>query len=391
VSAARVDRIPRIVHVTADVIPELGSVYTALPRLCGLLRSRELDVELLTTHAPGTATRTELRNGFPVTSFPKDRWGGYVGKSSAMAAALGSIAGQSALFHVHAVWRICSLDVLHFARRHGLPAILSPTGAFAPAALRHSRFRKLAFWHAVQKQALGGVTCFHATSQAEHDDIRSLGLRGPIAVIPLGVDIPTAQPEREAASPQRTVLFLGRISPIKNVLSLVRAWTAIQARFPDARLRIVGPDDRGHVETVRQAVENSGAERVSIGPGVWGTERDQAYREADLIVLPSHSESFGLVVAEALAVGRPVIASTGSPWQVLQRESCGWWVDPTAEALAGAMAEALSLPDHELKEMGSRGRMLAERELSWSNRVPSFHQMYEWVLGGGSPPAFVST
>jgi glycosyltransferase involved in cell wall biosynthesis len=172
---------------------------------------------------------------------------------------------------------------------------------------------------------------------------------------------------------------------------LVSAWQSIQARFPEARLRIVGPDDRGHVETVRRAIQNCGAERVSIEPGVWGAERDQAYREADLAVLPSYSESFGLVVAEALAAGRPVIASTGSPWQLLQRESCGWWVDPAPEALAGAMADALSLPQRQLGEMGSKGRQLAERELGWSSRLPSFLKMYQWVLGGGSPPEFIST
>ena len=385
------EQVPRIVHVTADVIPELGSAYTAIPRLCGLLRSPELDVDLLTTHAPGTPPRTEVRNGFPATSFPKDRWGAAIGKSRALSAELERIAGQSAVLHVHGLWRLCSLDALHVARRRGVPAILSPMGAFAPAALRHSRFRKLAFWHAMQKHALGGVACFHATSDAEHDDIRAMGIRGPIAVIPLGVDIPVAAPRQLAASPQRTVLFLGRISPIKNLLSLVTAWRSIQARFPDARLRIVGPDDRGHAKSVRRAIHNSGAERVSIEPGVWGAERDRAYRKADLVVLPSYSESFGLVVAEALAAGRPAIASTGSPWQVLQRESCGWWVDPTPEALAGTMAEALSLPRQVLGDMSSRGRKLAELELGWSSRLPSFRRMYQWVLGRGAPPEFVST
>lgn len=385
------EQVPRIVHVTADVIPELGSAYTAIPRLCGLLRSPELDVELLTTHEPGTAPRTEHRNGFPASTFPKDRWGAAIGKSGAMSAELKRMAGQSALLHVHGLWRLCSVDALHIARRRGLPAILSPMGAFAPAALRHSRFRKLAFWHGLQKSSLRGVACFHATSDAELDDIRAMGIRGPVAVIPLGVDTPAIAPVQSAASPSRTVLFLGRISPIKNLLSLMSAWRSIQARFPDARLRIVGPDDRGHVETVRRAIESSGAARVSIEPGVWGAERDEAYAQSDVVVLPSYSESFGLVVAEALAAGRPVIASTGSPWQLLERESCGWWVDPTAGALAGAMADALSLPPRELGEMGSRGRQLAERELGWSSRLPSFLRMYQWVLGGGSPPEFVST
>jgi glycosyltransferase involved in cell wall biosynthesis len=109
-----------------------------------------------------------------------------------------------------------------------------------------------------------------------------------------------------------------------------------------------------------------------------------------VVVLPSLSESFGLVVAEALAAGRPAIATTGSPWRKLVEEHCGWYVEPTVAALAGAIREALSLPADQLAAMGRNGRRLAERELAWSRVIPRFERMYEWVGRGGAVPEFVS-
>lgn len=381
----------RVVQVTSDLGPASGSSYTALPQLCRRLEAAGCEVHLLSTDERDRQTRCELRNDFDVAFFPKARWARSLGRSPALDREVRRLGGQADLFHVHGMWRLSTIYALHEARRRQVPAIVSPLGTFAPAALQIARLRKRAFWTAFQRPALRDVACYHAASQTEHDQLRDFGVGAPVAVIPLGVDMPSAFVPKPTPDDRRVLLFLGRISPIKNLLSLVAAWRAIQEGFPSASLRIVGPDDRGHRETVRHAVEELGAERVSVEHEVFGPARDELYASSDIVILPSLSESFGLIVPEALAVGRPVIATSGSPWQVLAERDCGWWVDPTVETLAGTIREALTLPSERLADMGRRGRELAMQQFSWPRSVSRFVALYEWVLGGGAPPEFVST
>jgi glycosyltransferase involved in cell wall biosynthesis len=378
-----------MLHLAADVVPDSGSAFVMIPRLCGLLRSSGNAVRLLSAEAPRAAPAGP-DGGFPVERFVRPRLGNALGYSADLVEAAERLMPRSEVIHLHGLWRHFGVAALHAARRRGVPAVVSPMGMFAPPALRVSRLRKLAFWHALQKEALRGVGCFHATSLAEHDDLRALGIAEPIAVLPLGVDLPDPSPPVRGRAGGSTLLFLGRIAPIKNLAALVAAWRSLQAGFPDARLRIVGPDDRGHAAALRRAADEMGAERLTIEPAVWGPAKDELYRSADLVILPSLSESFGLVVAEALAAARPVIATTGSPWRRIEGERCGWCVEPTPAALAGAIREALSLPEGTLAAMGLNGRRLAERELAWSRVVPGFVRMYHWVSRGGPAPEFVS-
>jgi glycosyltransferase involved in cell wall biosynthesis len=110
------------------------------------------------------------------------------------------------------------------------------------------------------------------------------------------------------------------------------------------------------------------------------------YRSADLFVLPSHSENFGLVVAEALASGVPVITTRGTPWEELVAHRCGWWVEKTTDSLAEALRDAMSRTDEERREMGERGRQLIEQKYTWSSVAAQMKSVYEWVLGKAPKP-----
>ncbi|MCX6879269.1 MAG: glycosyltransferase [Verrucomicrobia bacterium] len=102
---------------------------------------------------------------------------------------------------------------------------------------------------------------------------------------------------------------------------------------------------------------------------------------ADLFVLPTHSENFGIVVAEALACGVPVITTTGAPWAGLLDHRCGWWVDVTVDALAGALEAAIALTDDERAAMGQRGREWMLRDFGWSEIARRMIAGYEEVVG----------
>jgi glycosyltransferase involved in cell wall biosynthesis len=113
------------------------------------------------------------------------------------------------------------------------------------------------------------------------------------------------------------------------------------------------------------------------------------YRESDLFILPTHSENFGVVVAEALASGIPALTTTGAPWSVLEEHGCGWWVEPEVEALSQALREATESSDEKRLAMGQRGRQLVEKRFSWEGVTRQLRRAYQWVREGGARPDFI--
>lgn len=299
---------------------------------------------------------------------------------------LQSISEQSVLFHVHGLWRMPNVYPGQLAHASGQPMILAPRGMLAPEALAFSRWQKMVFWHGVQRRALSALSCWHATSEAEYDDIRRFGERHPVAILPNGIDVGVADP---VAGRVREVLHLGRIHPKKGIDRLLEAWARIESRHPDWRLRIVGPDESGHTAELKAQAERLRLQRVRFDGPLFGEEKRAAYRRAALFVLPTRNENFGMVVAEALAEGTPVVCTKGAPWQGLETHSCGWWVDRNADALADTMAVAMATPPAALSEMGARGHAWMARDFGWDSIALRMAEVYMWCLGKRDRPNYV--
>jgi glycosyltransferase involved in cell wall biosynthesis len=266
--------------------------------------------------------------------------------------------------------------------------VTSPRGTLSPWALQRSRHRK-ALLKPLQWRALERADLLHATSDMELAEIRNLNLSAPVAVVPNGIDIPESM-DTETPSALRTLLFLSRIHPKKGIDRLLQAWQSLQNSHPEWRLSIVGRGEPQHVEQVMDLATELKLDRVDFSGPVYGSARTAAYRSADLFVLPSHSENFGMVVAEALAHGRAVVASKGTPWQAVEREACGWWAEHDVDSLVAVLDRAMRLPRAELMQMGSRGRLWMQREFSWESVAEQLEAAYRWVLGGpGAPPPCV--
>jgi len=305
------------------------------------------------------------------------------------------------------------------ARRLRLPLVISPRGMLAEWSLKYRGFKKRLAWILYQRRDLAAARLLHATSQREAKEFRSLGLTQPIAVIPNGVELPdngdghrpplqiavmpngvglpnhprslptTPQPGMSRSSAgERAVLFLARLHPKKGLLDLVDAWASLK---PSGwRVVLAGGDDAGHRAEVEAAVRDRGlTSHFDFIGEVADEEKWDLYHKANLFVLPSKSENFGLVITEAMACGVPVITTRGTPWSELVEHRCGWWVDVGAEPLTQALREAIALTDEERHEMGARGRSLVESKYTWPRAAEQMKSAYEWLLGLGPKPAFI--
>jgi glycosyltransferase involved in cell wall biosynthesis len=299
--------------------------------------------------------------------------------------------GQPDVLHDNGIWLLHNHRFAAFAEKHGIPRVVSTRGMLEPWAISHKGLKKKIAWRLYQRRDLEQALCHIATGEAEARSLQNLGLGVPIAIVPNGVDMPEERPfgasESEKAcrnGRKRTALFLGRIYPIKGLPMLIQAWAHVR---PDGwLLRIAGPDEAGHQKQVERAVTAAGlSDVVSFTGPVEVQMKTPAFLEADLFILPTHSESFGIVVAEALAHGLPVLTTTAAPWSILRDGGCGWWVDATVEGIADGLRQATRLDSDTLRSMGAKGRALVNAKFGWKHVSNLMLLTYDAVLTDKMP------
>jgi glycosyltransferase involved in cell wall biosynthesis len=292
------------------------------------------------------------------------------------------------LIHNHGLWHPANHWAASAGRRYGVPLIIQPHGMLEPWALSHKVWKKRIAMALFQRLDLEAAKLLIATSTVEYLNLRKLAFRQPIAVIPHGVVMPSlSTPDVALPAPpgrERIALFLSRVHPKKGLLNLVNAWANLTPQ--GWKLRIVGPDEGGHLEDVMRAVQQFGiGDSVEYLGEVDGVRKSVVYQSADLFVLPSFSENFGVVVAEALAHGVPVITTRTTPWGGLLDHGCGWWIEPTVNALTETLREALDKDAASLRAMGKKGRAYAA-EFDWAHIAQQTRDAYSWVLAQGPKP-----
>jgi len=266
--------------------------------------------------------------------------------------------------HIHGLWHPWLHRQAVVARKYGIRVVWSPHGMLTPWAMRNRWWKKCPAWFLYQRRDLAKASAIHVTAQSEAKDVRRLGFKNELIVAPLGVRLSECRPRCEKANHKRTLLFVGRIHRIKGLDRLLHAYSRVMAE--NWKLLIVGPDQEGHTEELKQLSAKLGiTDSVEFSGPRYGQELKNTYASADCFVLPSYTENFGSVVVESLAFGVPVIATKGTSWQELDECHCGWWVDILEDGLEGALREVFSMERVELAEMGMCGRKLVEAKYTW--------------------------
>jgi glycosyltransferase involved in cell wall biosynthesis len=299
----------------------------------------------------------------------------------------------SCIIHDHGIWS--SYNALSWLAAMGSTAkmIVSPRGMLEPWALAFGKAKKRLAWVAYQRRILHSTAALIATSTQERDSIWRVLPSKLVAVIPNGVSLPASVEIGPTQQPHRTLLFMSRIHPKKNLVGLLTAWASICATHSVSswRLIIAGPDELRHTDELRSMIAAGRIPRVELRGPVGEGEKSSLYRQSDLFILPSHSENFGVVVAEALAHGVPVITTKGTPWQCLEQQACGWWIDDSPASIAATLAQAMQLEQSALSKMGARGRDFVRATYAWERIGEMTFELYHWLLNGGTRPSHVTS
>jgi glycosyltransferase involved in cell wall biosynthesis len=223
---------------------------------------------------------------------------------------------------------------------------------------------------------------FIATSMHEAKSIRDFGLNQPIAIIPNGVVLPHSSHSKFEVSLDKSrrkkILFLGRVHPVKGLENLLEAWA--QTSIKGWTLQIAGPGDQNYINSLlHRAKKLSIQQKVEfIGP-VPDANKENLFNNVDLFVLPSFSENFGVVVAEALSYGLPVITTTGTPWAELHDHQSGWCVEPTVAGLGYALNEAMVIGGHQYASM-RRNAISHAKNFEWGPLARQTRHFYSAIL-----------
>ena len=382
-----------IVHVVSSVTNESSGPSYSVVRLCESMIAAGGDVELAAMadgpDRPAPAFLRRFPRGHPHR----------LGRSPALRRWLDArLRGRRVgIVHAHGLWQLNVVYPAWAARRGRAKLIVSPRGALSPWAMRHGSAAKRLFWAALQRPALQRAACLHATGEPEYEDMRRLGFRQPVAVVPNGVDLSDLPAKPKLRGDDRILLFLGRLHPVKGVDTLIDAWRLVQDRFPAWRLVIAGHDidglsltGSGYADALRRRADARGAARISFTGELRGPAKWRAYADAALYVLPSRSEGFGLTVAEALATGTPAVTTRATPWRALGARGAGWCIDTGTDPLAACLNDALARDPATLHEMGMRGRRWMEANFSWPDVGRRMVQTCDWLLGANpAPPPWV--
>ncbi len=374
-----------------------GGPIRAVHGLTRSLVARGHEVEVFTTdiHGPG---RLDVPVGVPidldgvaVRYFPVSKLR-RLSYAPAMRTALRDIARFDAV-HLHSVFLWPTLAAARAAERAGVPWIVAPRGMLVPELIAaRGRLRKALWLRLFERRTIERAAGFHATTELEARDAQRLGLHlPPVFVVPNGVESEPWAGDLEALAPkvralisgtEPFVLALGRVSWKKGLDRLIEAMAGVTT-VPGARLAIAGNDEEGLAPQLeRLALDRGVRERVHFLGPVDGAEKAALLSRCALLAMPSTSENFGNSLLEAMAAGRPVLATPGVGLAPLIEEVGGGRVCPgDPESLGKALRELLA-DRPALDEMGRRGQLAALERYGWPGIAERMEAVYRQVAAG---------
>ena len=289
------------------------------------------------------------------------------------------------LIHNHSLWSMINFTSGFLITNKKVKYVVSPRGTLSNWSMNYRKIKKKIFWP-LQKKSMNRADIIHVTSNLEYDEVRSLGFKQPIMIIPNGMHIPDNLKSTNLVPKNKTLLFLSRIHYKKGIENLIKAWKLLQNDFPDWSLIIVGEGEEWYVNKIKNLIKLNKLNRVAFKGPLYGSEKFAQYNQSNLFILPSFSENFGMVIAESLACSCPVITTKNTPWDMLEEFDCGWSINNDLDSICKKLRYAMQLNPKTLKQKGINGKNYIQKNYSWDLIGNKFNKCYNWISNGGEVP-----
>lgn len=381
----------KVLHVIPSMSPIYGGPSVATRQMAESLASPKIEVDLATTTANGRAElrvpldRPLMDGGVRYFYFPRQHPKSWT-FSWPLTCWLARHAHTYDVLHVHALFSYPTLPACWAARRAGVPYVLSPHGMLDPWSLRFRAWKKGPYLRVLERRNLWGAAAIHAVSHREHRAVEALGLPIPAVTIPYGVQPPAVRDSESTSARGRAaddvvnILFLSRLHPKKGMELLLDAVAGMARSYP-VRLIVAGDGEPAYVAALKRRAAIGGLDGRVVFVGFVGeAERDRLFAQADLFVLPSYDENFGMAVVEAMSAGVPVVVSEHVALADQVRKVGAGLVVPCDEReIARAMATLVT--NSELRhQMSQAARQLVKAEFSWTEIGRQLAALYEQVV-----------
>ena len=280
--------------------------------------------------------------------------------------------------HINCCWMpACSL-VQKMAQKRNIKVVLTPHGMLEPWIIkRHYWTRKVPALLLFQKAAVKKADCLQATAESEKQNLMKLGYNSNIKIVKLGIDAESIA-MKTSWKKSKQLLFLSRVHVKKGINYLIEAADILRDELQGYKILVAGEGDAEYVASLKQQIMDKGLQDIiQLIGGVYGDKKWELFQTSDFFVLPTHSENFGLAIAESLASGTPVITTVGTPWNDLNSSNSGAWIEIGTQPLVETLRRFLSLSDGELEAMGKNGRKLIETKYSAKVMAEEMMKVYD--------------
>ena len=283
--------------------------------------------------------------------------------------------------HVNGCWMIQCSWIVFWARHKGYPVIISPHGMLEPWNIAKNYWtKKLPALLLYQKRSIRACQMLVATAESERKNLIKLGYNHNITIIPNGIAIKGIN-IKDSWQERKQILFLALYRKNKGIDILMQAIAQIKSELKGWKVIIAGIESDYTINDLKDMSYQLGISNiVEVVGGLFGNEKWKAYKESDIFILPTLNENFGIVIAESLICGTPVITTKGAPWPQIPIYKCGWWIDRSVNELVHAIQEFIHTPIEKRKTMGINGRKLIEENFTSDIVAEKITEMYKQVI-----------
>lgn len=282
--------------------------------------------------------------------------------------------------HVNGCWMLqCSWTVF-WAKSKGYPVVLSPHGMLEPWDIKKNYWtKKLPALLLYQKRSVKISNAIVATAESEKKNLLSLGYNKNVKVVPNGI-VTEGIYCKDSWKEKKQILFLALYRKNKGIDILMQAISKLRNKLIGWKVIIAGIESDYTISDLNEMAKQFGiSEFVKVTGPLFGEDKWNVYRNSDVFVLPTLNENFGIVIAESYLCGTPVITTKGAPWNLIEDNKCGWWVDRNVESISNAILEFLQTKEDERMLMGTIGAKIVKEKFSSDVVAKMMVELYKSV------------